>query len=170
MTSPLDNGNRWPALGVVVVLLGIAAAVADRTPALALINESPSLPRGLYLREIGAPPGGGATVALAQPPAARAYLGPLGMPPDVLLIKRVAAVEGDLVCREAGGVRAPGRNVGVLDRDRRGEALPQWRGCRRLGAGELFVLGDTPGSFDSRYFGPVDVDDLDGVFREIVTW
>lgn len=170
MTSPLDNGNRWAVLGVVVVALGVAAALADRTPALALVNESPSLPRGLYLREIGAAPGRGATVALAQPPAARAYLGPLGMPPEVLLIKRVAAVQGDLVCREGGGVRVAGRRVAVLEQDGRDRALPQWRGCRRLGGGELFVLGDTAGSFDSRYFGPVDVDDLDGVFRETLTW
>ena len=170
MTSPLDNGSRWPALGVVVFVLGCTAAVADRTPALALVNESPSLPRGLYLREIGAAPDRGATVALPQPPAARAYLGALGMPPQVLLIKRAAAVEGDLVCREGREVRAAGRSVRVLERDRRGRALPQWRGCRRLGPGELFVLGDTAGSFDSRYFGPVDVEDLDGVFREALTW
>lgn len=170
MTSPLDNGNRWSALGMVVVLLGITAAVADRTPALALVNESPSLPQGLYLREIGVAPERGATVALPQPPAARVYLGALGMPPDVLLIKRVAAVEGDLVCREEGEVRATGRRVEVLEQDRRGGALPQWRGCRRLGQGELFVLGDTAGSFDSRYFGPVAVHDLDGVFREALTW
>ncbi|WP_309630136.1 S26 family signal peptidase [Brevundimonas sp.] len=170
MTSPLDNGNRWPALGVVVFVLGCAAAVADRTPALALVNESPSLPRGLYLREIGAAPERGATVALPQPPAARAYLGALGMPPQVLLIKRVAAIEGDLVCRERAAVTAAGRTAPVVERDRRGGTLPQWRGCRRLGRGELFVLGDTPGSFDSRYFGPVEVEDLDGVFREILTW
>lgn len=170
MTSPLDNGNRWAALGVTVFVLGCVAAVADRTPALALVNESPSLPKGLYLREIGAAPGRGATVALPQPPEARRYLGALGMPVDVLLIKRVAAVGGDLVCRGEAGVTAAGRTAPVLEHDGRGEPLPQWRGCRRLGPGELFVLGDAPGSFDSRYFGPVAVGDIDGVFRETLTW
>lgn len=170
MTSPLDNGNRWAVLGVTVVALGCLAVVGARTPALALINESPSLPRGLYLRDAGATIGRGATVALPQPAAGRAYLGALGMPPEVLLIKRVAAVGGDRVCRRGDALAAADRSVPVRDRDHRGGALPQWRGCRRLGPGELFLLGDTPGSFDSRYFGPVRSDDVEGVFREALRW
>lgn len=170
MTSPLDNGNRWVVLGVTVFTLGCIGAIADRTPALALVNESPSLPKGLYLRDIGASPDRGATVAFAQPPAALRYLGGLGMPADVLLIKRVAAVEGDLVCRGRVAVTAASRMAPIVERDRRGARLPQWRGCRRLERGEVFVLGDTPDSFDSRYFGPVVVSDVDGVFRETLTW
>jgi type IV secretory pathway protease TraF len=34
--------------------------------------------------------------------------------------------------------------------------LPTWRGCRVLPAGQIFVLGSAPASFDSRYFGPID--------------
>ncbi|MDO9589042.1 MAG: S26 family signal peptidase [Brevundimonas sp.] len=170
MTSPLDNGNRWAVLGVTVFVLGGLAVVAARTPALALVNESPSLPRGLYLRDPGATIGRGATVALPQPAAGRAYLGALGMPPEVLLIKRVAAVGGDLVCRRGNEITAAGRTVQTRDRDRWGAVLPQWRGCRRLGQGELFLLGDTPGSFDSRYFGPVRSGDVEGVFREALRW
>ena len=170
MTSPLDNGNRWAALGVTVFVLGGLAAVAARTPALALVNESPSLPRGLYLRDAGATIGRGETVALAQPTAGRTYLRSLGMPAEVLLIKRVAAVGGDRVCRRGDEIVVPGRSVPVRGRDRRGAALPRWRECRRLGPGELFLLGDTPGSFDSRYFGPVRSDDVEGVFREVLRW
>ena len=34
-------------------------------------------------------------------------------------------------------------------------ALPQWRGCRRLGDDELFLVNaDVPNSLDGRYFGP----------------
>lgn len=170
MTTPLDNGNRWAVLGVTLFALGCLAAVADRTPALALVNESPSLPRGLYLRDPGAPIARGATVALPQPAAGRAYLWALGMPSEVLLVKRVAAVDGDRVCRRGDAIELPGRRAPVRSRDRRGVILPQWRGCRRLGPDELFVLGDTPGSFDSRYFGPVRRADVDGVFRETLTW
>lgn len=170
MTSPLDNGNRWAVLGVGVFVFCLGSIVADRAPALALVNESPSLPRGLYLRDPGAAIARGATVALAQPAGGRAYLGGLGMPADVLLIKRVAGVGGDRVCRRGGEIELAGRSLPVRGRDRRGVVLPQWRECRRLGADELFLLGDTPGSFDSRYFGPVRRDDVEGVFRESLTW
>ena len=168
--TPLDTGNRWAVLGVTVFFLSLGALIAEQTPALALVNESPSVPRGLYLRQPGGAPERGAMVALPQPPIARRYLGALGMPDEVLLIKRVAAVGGDPVCRQGTAVRMPGRVAHVLDRDRRGAALPGWTGCRRLAPDELFLLGDTAGSFDSRYFGPVRTRDLEGVFRETLTW
>ena len=58
----------------------------------------------------------------------------------------------------------------VRGRDRAGLPLPEWSGCRRLDTGELFLLGDTETSFDSRYFGPVRVEQLQGVYREGVRW
>lgn len=33
--------------------------------------------------------------------------------------------------------------------------MPSWWGCRRLGAGYLFLLAPENDSFDSRYFGVV---------------
>lgn len=170
MTSPLDTGNRWAVLGVTAFLLACAGLIADRTPAAALVNESPSLPKGLYVRRIGAAPQRGAVVAASQPAAVRAYLEHLGMPSEVLLIKRVVATTGDWVCRVGDRLVVPGRAVRVRPKDRQGVALPAWRGCRRLEPGELFLLGDTPESFDSRYFGPVQADRVKGVFREVLTW
>ena len=40
-------------------------------------------------------------------------------------------------------------------RDRIGRVMPSWWGCRRLGAGYLFLLAPENDSFDSRYFGVV---------------
>lgn len=170
MTSPLDTANRWAVLGVTVFALGCLGMIAAHAPALALVNESPSLPRGLYVRKLAATPGVGEIVALRQPQGARPYLGALGMPSSVRLIKRVAAAEGDRVCRRGAEVQAQARTVSVRRLDRRGRVLPQWRDCRRLERGELFLLGDTAGSFDSRYFGPIRAEAIDGVFREVVTW
>ncbi|WP_313454265.1 S26 family signal peptidase [Brevundimonas sp.] len=170
MTSPLDNGSRWTALAVTLFLLGALALAAQETPALALVNESPSVPRGLYTRMVGARPDRGALVAVDQPDAARPYLSSLGMPPDVKLIKRVAAERGDRVCLRGAWLEVGGRIVAVRLRDGRGTRLQPWIGCRRLDAGEVFLLGDTPGSYDSRYFGPVRVTQVDGVFRETLTW
>lgn len=169
MTPSLKSGGIWGVMAA-LGLLASAASVADRTPALVLVNESPSLPRGVYLRRAGAEPEPGAVVAVPQPPAARPYLAALRMPPDVLLIKRVAAASGDRVCRQEDRLVTPRRTVVVHERDRRGVGLPAWRGCRRLGPQELFLLGDTPSSFDSRYFGPVHLSQVTGVYREALTW
>lgn len=170
MTSLLETGNRWALVGVASAGLAIGAMTLDHAPAVALINESPSLPRGVYVRAPSQAIGRGAIVAAPQPAASRAYLASLGMPADVLLIKRIAAVEGDRVCRGPGRVSTLTRTVEVHDRDRRGVDLPVWTGCRRLVAGEVFLLGDTASSFDSRYFGPVRRSAVTGVYQEILTW
>jgi len=162
---------RWPVAGLAIITLGWGGnLLAPEGPAMALINESPSVPRGVYVRAGGAAVARGDMVALPQPAGVRGYLAGLGMPPDVRLLKRVAAVEHDPVCRTGDRLIVAGRSVAVRSRDGRGTPLPGWRGCRRLSAGEVFLLGDTSGSFDSRYFGPVRVSDLDGVFREFLTW
>ncbi len=173
MTSAIPFRRFRAPLGVAAaaaIACAAAAVSADQARAFALINESPSLPRGLYLRHADASPTPGAIVATPQPSVARRYLGPLGMPPDVLLIKRVAAGPGDRVCRRGDRIHTPVRTVEVLNRDRRGAVLPRWDGCRTLGAHELFLLGDTAASFDSRYFGPVTATELEGVYREVITW
>jgi type IV secretory pathway protease TraF len=92
------------------------------------------------------------------------------MPADVPLLKRVAAVGGDAACANGAGVRLPDRTLPVRPHDRLGVALPTWRGCERLAADQVFVVGDTANSFDSRYFGPVSRRQLKGVFRELLTW
>jgi len=40
--------------------------------------------------------------------------------------------------------------------DPAGRLLPSWSGCFRLTSTDIFVLSLDPGSFDSRYFGPVE--------------
>ena len=99
-----------------------------------------------------------------------AYLKQLGAPPDILLLKRVAAAGGDLVCARGGEVTAGRRVVTARGSDRRGRPLPSWRGCVRLKPHEIFLLGDTEASFDGRYFGPVSTREVAGVFTEAFTW
>lgn len=150
-----------------LVALAIAAALTPGPPA--VVNESPSLPRGLYVasaREIGR----GSVVMLQQPDAARRYLVQLGFPAELPLLKRVVGLPGDPVCASPDAVRVAGRSARILAADSRGTALPAWRGCRRLAHDELFLLGDSAASFDSRYFGPVRVADVRGPYREVLTW
>lgn len=170
MSAPHLPSGRRMVLGLLGAVAALAALIAPRSPPLALVNESPSLPRGVYLLDAGAGPGRAAIVATAQPAAARAYLSGLGMPADTLLIKRVAGVGGDVACRHGAVVTVAGRSVKALSRDRRGAALPAWSGCRQLEADALFLLGDTPSSFDSRYFGTVRRSEAAGVYRRVLTW
>lgn len=92
--------------------------------------------------------------------ASRAYL-PAGIP----VIKTVWAVGGDTVCRDAGTLTVTGRqSLALLGKDRHGRPLPAWsQGCTELGQGEVLLISDaTPDSFDSRYFGPVDIGNVIG--------
>ena len=56
----------------------------------------------------------------------------------------------------AVSILVAGREIArVKLRDSQGRALPQWRGCRKLGDDELFLVNaDVPDSLDGRYFGP----------------
>lgn len=151
-----------------------ASATVDRLPAPVLINESPSLPRGLWLRDAPITPDRplrrGDVVAVPQPPEVRPVLAALGVPADLPLLKRVAAVGGDRVCADGRGLVAPFRTVRVTQRDGLGRPLPTWTGCRALGPDEVLLLGDTAASFDGRHFGPVPKDRLLGRYRELLTW
>jgi type IV secretory pathway protease TraF len=40
--------------------------------------------------------------------------------------------------------------------------MPVWQGCHQLQDGQVFVLGTHAESFDSRYFGPIDGEQITG--------
>ena len=133
------------------------AAFVQPLPRL-VYNPSDSVPIGWY--RIGSSDAlhVGAIVLTTLPPdvaalaAQRRYL-----PARVPLLKRVGAVAPQHVCVFDALVWIDGVPVAaVLAADRLGRPLPSWPHCRRLEAGELFLLSSTnPVSFDSRYFGPV---------------
>lgn len=143
------------AASVVAATLATLTVPVSRT---AVWNVSASVPTGLYLirgkRSIHV----GERVAIDPPPELRRLLAERGyLPVGVPLLKRVAAISGQRVCRFAHGITTDGELVGIARaRDRRGRPLPKWSGCRRLASGELFVMNPTaPDSFDGRYFGVI---------------
>jgi type IV secretory pathway protease TraF len=164
----VTHSLRLGAAAVIALTAGVTAKAAWPDPL--LVNETPSLPKGLYLRVPDQAPRRGSVVAIDQPRTARGYLATLRMPEGVKLLKRVVATPGDEVCRAGGRLHWPGGEVRALARDRRGVGLPAWRGCTRLGPDQLLVLGDTATSFDSRYFGPVSVADVSGIYVEALRW
>jgi len=154
-------------------LLGLAAlagvAVSNAAPTI-LINGSPSEPVGVYVRTSLAPERG-RIIAFAAPPAAFGYLDVAS--PNlrrIPLLKAIAGTPGDRVCTDGGRLVINGADRGpILWSDRQGRGLPHWLGCRRLGPGEVFVFSDrVPNSFDSRYYGPVSVARILGVYREVL--
>jgi conjugative transfer signal peptidase TraF len=125
-------------------------------PKFLLWNVSASAPRGLYLLHPALPLQVGELVTIAPPEplarftAVRGYL-PIGVP----LLKHIAALDGQTVCRFARVVGIDGRAVAIArERDSLGRPLPSWQGCRTLRAGQVLLLNSTiPDSFDGRYFG-----------------
>jgi len=145
---------------------GLAALLAPavlRTPPALLWNATASAPIGLY-RVHGGTLAIGDWVA-ARPPESmktmlteRRYL-PSGVP----LVKRIAAVSPQRVCRFGARVTIDQLTVArALIDDRMGRPLPAWGGCRRLRYGELLLLNPAPDSLDGRYFGATSVRDVVG--------
>ena len=96
--------------------------------------------------------------------AQRGYL-----PARIPLLKRVGAVAPQHVCIVDALIWIDGVPVAaVRSADRLGRPLPSWPQCRRLQAGEIFLLSTTnPASFDSRYFGPVSTSAVIGVAHPV---
>jgi type IV secretory pathway protease TraF len=162
---------RLSVLFVVATALpvGLAVASAALPRPLVLINPSPSVPPGLYLRS-PLEPAVGRLLAFYTPRPGRAYA--QANLPELdrgSILKPVAAGEGAKVCALEGRLSVDGRVLGpIVARDRRGQLLPHWTGCRRLGAGEYLVFSSRIwNSFDSRYYGPVARTDILGVYRPL---
>ena len=80
-----------------------------------------------------------------------------------LLIKRVAGRAGDRVCRHGADVSINDEPAAkARDVDSQGVQLGSWQGCVTLDDAQVFLLGDTPGSYDGRYFGVTSRADIVG--------
>lgn len=92
------------------------------------------------------------------------------LPRGVPLMKRVAGLPGQRVCRDGAHITVDGIDMGeALTRDRAGRTLPTWHGCRRIADGEVFLMNwAAPDSMDGRYFGPLALNSIIG--RAIPLW
>ncbi|MBV0888825.1 S26 family signal peptidase [Komagataeibacter oboediens] len=128
-------------------------------------NATASVPVGLYRLHPERAPHVGDLVALRLPEGDANMLARGGyLPRGVPLLKPVAAVGGQSVCRFGSRVMIDGRAVGdAFSVDHRRRPLPVWQGCHRLDAREIFVMNARePRSLDGRYFGPVPVSNVIG--------
>ncbi|MBO6767321.1 MAG: S26 family signal peptidase [Erythrobacter sp.] len=121
-------------------------------------NVTASVPTGLYHIRGKASLHVGERVAIDPPPQLRAILAERGyLPRSVPLLKEVAALTGDTVCRSGLTITINGERAGeARTLDSLSRPLPTWQGCQTIAADEIFVMNrSAPGSFDGRYFGPI---------------
>ena len=162
-------------MALVASLICVSTLTTVASPPLPCLvwNASASVPVGLYRIERRQPPHLG-DIVLVQPPeplaqlmADRRYLSK-GVP----LLKHVAALAGDVVCRKGLTVTMNGQFAvvaGVLDHAKR--PLPAWQGCRRLSTREVFLLNPlAASSFDGRYFGVLSLSAVIGIAHPLWTW
>ncbi len=150
-----------PILGLMLTGCALIAAplLSGHAPRL-IWNASASVPLGLYRVEPPTTLALGDLVAVTPPEplaqfiTARGYVGP-GVP----LLKRVAALPGTRVCRSNTTITVDDQVLGAArERDRLGQPLPNWQGCRVVGVDEVFLMNREVGdSLDGRYFGPLPV-------------
>ena len=162
-----------------ILALSLFAGISLGLPGLAkplpliVYNPSASAPLGFYRVRPDEPISKGDLVLAHLPDAAARLAADRGyVPLTVPVVKRVAALTGDLVCADSGIVVINDRVAAdTLLIDREGRPLPAWHGCRVLAPDEVFLLtADVPGSFDGRYFGPISMTAVIGRLVPLWTW
>jgi conjugative transfer signal peptidase TraF len=153
-----------------VIGAGLGELSLQPWPPALVWNHTGSVPIGLYKLDRSLPAKGD-IVVIAPAALLRAVLDDYGfLPANRLLLKQLAAVEGQTVCRDQALVTIDGAPAAVAKPvTSHGRALPAWSGCRVLAANEVLVLNPQAGSFDSRYFGPISTDQIVGVARPLIT-
>jgi len=160
----------WMVLTVIGVSLSLYAPKAPASARL-VWNTSARAPAGLYVidhREWRV----GERVAIGMSEELATTLDQDGiLQRGRLLIKRAAAGEGDRVCREGLAISINGEwVVSAKSTTSAGKPLPTWQGCRTLSPDDVFLLGDTPNSYDGRYFGVTDGADIVGVVSLVISF
>ncbi|NKL24972.1 conjugative transfer signal peptidase TraF [Rhizobium leguminosarum] len=180
-STPAAARQRRPALVLLAVSCGVALAVIFGGSIGGLrINTTPSEPLGLWrVAALDRPVQVGDLVFVCPPKTdavsegfqrgyLRSGLCPGGFGP---LIKTVAAVGGQRI-EIASHVTVDGRPIAsssLVSQDGQGRPLRPYVGGK-IPAGFVFLHSPFPGSWDSRYFGPVPVSGVLGLARQVLTY
>ncbi|WP_432284710.1 S26 family signal peptidase [Aminobacter sp. BA135] len=164
--------SRRRILGVALLaVVAIAVPIAVDMPMKLLWNATASAPIGFYAIEPADRLTTPELVAVMPPKPLAAFMVQRGYIGDgVPLLKRVAGLPGQLVCRIGRAITVDRVAMGAaLDRDRIGRELPVWQGCRVIAHGELFLMNSgVRDSLDGRYFGPLPASAVVG--RALALW
>ena len=177
MRRLIQHAKDRPYLAAGLLLtLGVAVASLTCADRQVVINTSPSVAPGLYVRSRDAP-AVGRLVDFRVPAAAAEFvrLRTHGRTDgrNWYILKPIAAGPGDVVDCTGPWLVINGRPVASMPPavDDAGHPLPVWRGCRTLADDEFFVFSDRiPNSFDSRCYGPIRRRQIEAVRRPLITW
>ncbi|MFC3061582.1 S26 family signal peptidase [Paenirhodobacter populi] len=161
-------GYFWTTYLSALTISGLS--LLDIAPRL-IWNASASVPVGLYTLRPEPQLITGDLVAVDPPEPLAAFMVERGyVASGVPLLKHIAAMSGQRVCRTGGIITVDGRETGeALDRDRMGRDLPVWQGCRIVAEGEIFLMNmQVRDSLDGRYFGPIPASSIIG--RALPLW
>jgi type IV secretory pathway protease TraF len=146
------------AIVAIVVVLPINASIVSPPPLLLVWNTTASTPVGLYAVRRAVPKRGDLLVTRLPREMESLAVSRSLLSAKTPVLKPVAAVARDVVCRAGSMVYINGYFAAFArHRDKLGRTLPTWRGCQLLSKSEAFVLGRHYDSFDSRYFGPLNL-------------
>ena len=161
--------SRRPDGRRLLSLAGIAG-VLFLAPHFFIVNRTPSsAARGIYLRTHAALRRG-ELVEVCLPhqvavfAASRAYIRGTGRCSDNTepIIKEIGGMPGDEVYVDPAG---------ILAADSGGRSMPRsFPGRHLIQAGQIWLDGNAPNSFDSRYFSSVPMDNVQAVLRPLWTW
>ena len=164
------TGAGWLSAAACAAL-AVAVPADGVLPKLLLWNASASVPIGLYTLRSAENPEIADLVVVAPPEPLAAYLAERGyLARAVPLLKRVAALSGQNVCRSAMTVSVDGDPLGhARERDGSGRILPTWQGCHVLSDAEVFLMNwQAVDSFDGRYVGPLPRSSI--IARAVPLW
>jgi conjugative transfer signal peptidase TraF len=130
------------------------------------LNIEPSVPLGIYrLHAVASPLTRGMLVVLPVPGRVQRWHSPWAP-----LLKPIAALPGELVCVEEGGLYIGAETYGQVYTEAGGYWLPHMTGCLTVEEGEVFVASKHYRSLDSRYFGPIKVGDITATATPVLVW
>lgn len=181
MTTTGQFNSRRPTLAqVIVAIVGVLVGCFQFCDHIGLrINNSPSLPLGLYVTTKDAraqlvefcP-----AEPFAHMASARGYR-EAGSCPDGAepLLKPIVATSGDVVEYASDGISVNGRllqNTAPLATDTRQRTLTPWPFGRYVVQRDTVWVASSfnPRSFDSRYFGPVQISAIRDHVRAFLIW
>lgn len=168
--------SRYAAISAFALSIAIAAAAASGVR----VNVTRSIPLGFYQATSAQVRKG--DYVMFCPPARevfrlaleRRYIDPGDCPGGSYpMMKRILAAKSDQVRIDREGIvinGVPVPNSRPRSTDGAGRALPSFVGEGVVGSGDVVLVGESPISFDSRYFGPISRQQIMTAIQPIVTW